>query len=73
MSKDIAILKIENKKRRDKIKSKANKDITKLPKFISEIVKKNYNKQNDGYPLFIVIFLCSLGYLLGHFVKHYIF
>lgn len=72
MSKEIAMLKIENKKKKDRIRTNAHGDITKLPKFINDIVKKNYKQQNDKYPLFLVIFFCSLGYIIGYIIKRYI-
>jgi len=73
MFKEIAMLKIENKKKKDKIRSNAHNEVTKLPKFIHDIVKKNYKQQNDKYPLFLVIFFCSLGYIIGYIIKRNIF
>jgi len=67
------MIKIGNNKKKDRIKLNSQNDITKLPKFIHDIVKKNYKPQNDKYPLFLVIFFCSIGYILGYFIKQYIF
>lgn len=72
MSKEIALLKIENNKKKERIKLNAHNNVTKLPKFIHELVKKTNTHKTEKYPLFLVVFFSSIGYLIGYFLKKYI-
>lgn len=66
LSKEIALLKIENKKRKEKIKLNSNNNFTKLPNFISEIIVQKQTPFEENYPLFLVIFFSALGYIFGY-------